>query len=68
MLLLLLLAPDLFFLSVLLLLLFVFGSIRTSSGSLSIWVLVTGSLKVVREDVTDARDGWGGSEIFLVQK
>lgn len=68
MLLLLLLAPDLFFLSVLLLLLFAFGSIRTSSGSLSIWVLVTGSLKVVREDVTDARDGWGGSEIFLVQK
>lgn len=67
MLLLLFLAPDLFFLLVLLLLLFAFGSIRTISASLSVWVLITGSLKVVREGVTGARDGWGGSEP-LVQK
>lgn len=65
MLLLLFLATNQFFLWVLLLLLFAFGSIRTISGYLSIWVLVTGSLKVVREDVTVARDGWGGSELKI---
>lgn len=65
MLLLLFLAPDLFFLLVLLLLLFAFGSIRTISGSLSVWVLITGSLKVVREGVTDARTvGVGQSPLF----
>lgn len=41
MLLLLFLATDLFFLLVLLLLLFAFGSIRTISASLSVWVLIT---------------------------
>lgn len=30
-------------------------------------MLITASLKVVREGVTDAKDGWGGSEP-LVQK